>query len=218
MHDICKIILFRTVYCYWNNMNFLIVIDTLTVYKQMNNFNKMCSQSTQPVPTNHPFWPITQHTHLLTQIRNVIAYGKAHGGKWSTQLCMELATIKDQVGSLESKRLKGGIILAFFIWLSTLTDSFLLLCIYFNSHSVIWGLRSGVLDVADIHTKTHRNPDNPKIINGPPTPPCDMRIGERVSPIALPSWNPAIASPTALDRSVCGNHLKGTIQTDSRTF
>lgn len=161
-----------------------------------------------------------EKTYLVSNISKLNAYDKEQGEKWSTQLCMELATIRDQVGSLESKCLKGGIILAVFIWLLAVTDFFLLLCIYSNSYLVIWALRSGVLDVADTHTKTHRKPDNPNIIKGPPTPPCDIRIGESVSPIALPSWNPAIASPTAVDRSVCGNHLKRKKykQTDFRPF
>ena len=43
-----------------------------------------------------------------------------------------------------------------------------------------------MLDVADNHTNTQRNPDNPKITKGPNIPPCDMRMGESVSPIAHP--------------------------------
>lgn len=130
---------------------------------------------------------------------------------WSiTQLCMPFATSKDHVGSFESKRLKGGVTLTLLGFnVSIGKDFFLLFNIYSNSYFDIWGLRSGVLDVADNHTKTQRNPDNPKITNGPNIPPCDIRIGDSVSPIAHPSWNPAIAIPTALDLSVWGNHLEG---------
>nr|GMD12408.1 hypothetical protein DVH24_036078 [Ipomoea batatas]GMD15857.1 hypothetical protein DVH24_036078 [Ipomoea batatas] len=66
---------------------------------------------------------------------------------------MEFATIRDHVGSLESKRLKG------------------------------------VLEVADTHTRTQRNPDKPNMTNGPNKPPCDIRIGEsgRATPSAMPS-------------------------------
>lgn len=129
--------------------------------------------------------------------------------KWSiTQLCMAFATIRDHVGIFESKRLKGGITLTLFA--STEKDCCLLFSIYSSSYFDIWGLRSGVLDVADNHTNTQRNPDKPKITNGPNIPPCDMRMGESVSPIAHPSWNPAIEMPTALARSVWGNHLNRT--------
>lgn len=136
---------------------------------------------------------------------------------WSiTQLCMAFATIRDHVGSFESKRLKGGIPLTFLgSCVSTGKDFCLLFNIYSSSYFDIWGLRSGVLEVADNHTNTQRNPDNPKITNGPNIPPCDMRMGESVSPIAHPSWNPAIEIPTALDRSVWGNHLKGTTKDQS---
>lgn len=126
-----------------------------------------------------------------------------------TQLCMAFATIIDHVGSLESKRLKGGIPLLDFDLPSTILCICPLFCIYLNSWMDICRLCSGVLEVAETHTKTHRNPDKPNITNGPNRPPCDISIGEKVSPIALPSWKPAMASPTALERSVGGNHLQG---------
>lgn len=129
-----------------------------------------------------------------------------------TQLCIAFATIRDHVGSLESKRWKGGITFAVLGLFSVRKDFCLLSNMYSNSYFDIWGFRSGVLDIADIHTKTQRNPDNPNITNGPNVPPRDMRMGESVSPIALPSWKPAIASPTALARSVWGNHLKEKVQ------
>lgn len=130
-----------------------------------------------------------------------------------TQLCMAFATIIDQVGILESNRLKGGMTLGFAKSFSTFKDFGLMLRIYSSSYRDIWKFWSGVLVVAEIHIITHKKPHNPNIINGPNTPACDMRIGESVSPIALPSWNPPIARPTAWDRSVEGNHLtsKGQI-------
>ena len=124
----------------------------------------------------------------------------------STQLCIAFAMIRDHVGILESSRLKGGITV-FLGTFSTTEGCCLLLSTYSNSYLDIWRFRSGVLDIADNHTKTHKNPDNPKMTNGPNIPAWDIRIGESTSPIALPNWNPAIAIPTALARSVGGNHL-----------
>lgn len=130
---------------------------------------------------------------------------------------MAFATIRDHVGGLESKRLKGGITLPVFVLLSTACLG-PLFCMYCNSCNEIWWLRSGVLETADTQTSTQRNPHNPNMTNGPNIPPLDIRIGESVSPIALPSWNPAIASPTALERSVWGNHLKTNIERKSSQF
>lgn len=109
------------------------------------------------------------------------------GSSGSTQLCMELATIRDHVGILDSKRLKGGIIVVVLGLLSERKDLCFLSSIYSNSNLDICELRSGELDMADNQTKTHRNPDNPKITNGPKIPPLAMRIGDSVSPIAHPS-------------------------------
>lgn len=125
-----------------------------------------------------------------------------------TQLCIAFAKIIAHVGSFESNCLKGGTTLLVFSLFSSTGRISNLFWIYCNSYVDIWRLLSGVLEVADNQTKTQRNPDNPNITKGPYIPPCDMRIGERVSPIALPSWKPAIASPTALARSVWGNHLE----------
>ena len=152
---------------------------------------------------------------LSAPIKNTSNINQTNAGVWGlTQLCMEFAMIRDHVGRFESKRLKGGITLTFLgLAVSTEKDLCLLFDIYSSSYFDIWGLRSGVLDVADNHTNTQRNPDNPKITKGPNIPPCDMRMGESVSPIAHPSWNPAIEIPTALDRSVCGNHLKWRTKT-----
>lgn len=100
---------------------------------------------------------------------------------------MALATIRDHVGILDSKRPKGGIILVVLGLFSTRKDLPFLFSMYSNSYFEIWEFRSGVLDIADNQTKTQRNPDNPKITNGPNIPPFDMRIGDRVSPIAHPS-------------------------------
>lgn len=105
----------------------------------------------------------------------------------STQLCIALATIRDHVGILDNKRLKGGIMVLVLGLFSTGKEFRLLFSTYSNSYFDIWELRLGVLDIADNQTKTHRNPDNPKITKGPNIPPCDMRIGDRVSPIAFPS-------------------------------
>lgn len=115
---------------------------------------------------------------------------------------MAFATIMDHVGIFESNRLKGGITVAG-LCLFPISKGFCFsLSIYSNSYFDMCGCRSGVLDVADNQTKTHRNPDNPKITNGPKIPACDMRIGDNTSPIAFPDVNPPIAIATALARSV----------------
>ena len=124
-----------------------------------------------------------------------------------TQLCMAFPTMTAQVGILESRRLKGGITPVGFR-LFSLVDVCCLCIMYSSSNFVIWGCRSGVLDVAESQTSIHRKPDNPKITKGPYIPPWDMRIGDSMSPTTFPSWNPAIAIPTALERSVGGNHLQ----------
>lgn len=51
-----------------------------------------------------------------------------------TQLCMEFATIIDQVGIFESNRRKGGMTLGFVNSFSTLKDFGLLLRIYSSSY------------------------------------------------------------------------------------
>jgi hypothetical protein len=118
---------------------------------------------------------------------------------------MAFAEIKAHVGHLESSLLKGGTLFRF-----SLTDwgftNFWPLVIYSSSYADICAC-SGVPDIAGIHTNTHRNPNNPNITKGPKIPVLDMIIGERSKPMVLPSWKPAIAIPTALDRSVWGNHL-----------
>ena len=100
---------------------------------------------------------------------------------------MALAIIRDQVGIFESKRLKGGIILFVLGLFSMGNDFHPLFNMYSNSYFDIWVLRSGVLDIADNQTKTHRNPESPKITNDPNIPPFDIRIGDSMSPIAFPS-------------------------------
>jgi hypothetical protein len=72
---------------------------------------------------------------------------------------MMLATIRDQVGILESKRPKD--------LFSMGKDFHSLFNMYSNSYSEIWELLTGVHDIADNQTKTHRNPDGQKISNGP---------------------------------------------------
>jgi hypothetical protein len=110
---------------------------------------------------------------------------------------MVLATIRDQVGILESKCLNGGIILLVLDLFSMGKDFHSLFNMYSNSYSEIWELRSGVHDIADNQTKTHRNPDSPKITNGPNILPFDKRIGDCVSPIAFPKLKSSHCNPNS---------------------
>lgn len=50
-----------------------------------------------------------------------------------TQLCIALAQIRDQVGSLESRRLKGGTVGPFFSWSFGREGTDDLFCMYFSS-------------------------------------------------------------------------------------
>lgn len=84
-----------------------------------------------------------------------------------TQLCMAFATIRDQVGSLESKRLKGGMTFPDLGWFLGREGTDDLFCMYFSSDFDMSGQRSGELEVAVTQTKTQRKPDNPNITKGP---------------------------------------------------
>lgn len=54
--------------------------------------------------------------------------------EYITQLCMAFATIRDQVGSLESKRLKGGTTFLVSGWLFDREGIDDLLCMYLSSN------------------------------------------------------------------------------------
>lgn len=120
-----------------------------------------------------------------------------------TQLLVMLAKMMAQVGILDNNKRSGGSspffgggAFDFPAWINL------------NSELLIEWLSCGSFVTRSVHVVSHRSPRDEKRKNGPESPIDDITIGVSTNPTTLPRWNPPIDKPTAVARSLHGNHLK----------